>query len=153
MDTTAFKVSHSAGCDKNATPLLATRARSVSIGAMAELSRKVQNASAHISLCTGKEQSKSSGAMDESSGNVQKEHTHIFCDVTVDGAVIQICCPVDSEATTLQVAKAKSETPLGQCSDRVATLPPKGHLLREFLLQGHPALYHTLLFSLLKGLP
>ena len=33
MDATAFKVSHSVGCDINATALPAARARSVSIGA------------------------------------------------------------------------------------------------------------------------
>ena len=47
MDSTAFKVSHCVVCDKNATALPAARARSVSIGAMDELSAKVQNASAH----------------------------------------------------------------------------------------------------------
>ena len=34
MDIAAFKVSHSVGCDKNATALRVARARSVSIGAM-----------------------------------------------------------------------------------------------------------------------
>ena len=43
---------------------------------MEEMSRKVQNASAHRSLSTGKEQSKSSGAMAEISGKVQKTSTH-----------------------------------------------------------------------------
>ena len=66
MDSTAFKVSHCVGCDINATALPAARARSVSIGAMAESSGQVQNASAHGSLRTGKEQSKSSGGMQAS---------------------------------------------------------------------------------------
>ena len=39
MDIAAFKVSHSVGCDKNATALRAARARSVSIGAMDESSQ------------------------------------------------------------------------------------------------------------------
>ena len=46
MDVTAFKVSHSVDTDATALPV--ARARSVSIGAMEELSQKVQNASTHI---------------------------------------------------------------------------------------------------------
>ena len=61
MDIAAFKVSHSVGCDIDATALRAARARSSSIGpleltvaavlracgAMEEMSGKVQNASTH----------------------------------------------------------------------------------------------------------
>ena len=36
MDIAAFKVSHSVGCEKNATALQAARARSSSIGALVE---------------------------------------------------------------------------------------------------------------------
>ena len=43
MDTTAFKVSHSSGSDKDATALPAARARSVSIGALEETSKNVRN--------------------------------------------------------------------------------------------------------------
>ena len=39
MDIAAFKVSHSAGCEIDATALQAARARSSSIGAMEEMSR------------------------------------------------------------------------------------------------------------------
>ena len=48
MDIAAFKVSHCVGSDIDATALPAARARSVSIGAMEELSQKVQNANTHI---------------------------------------------------------------------------------------------------------
>ena len=43
MDIAAFKVRHSVGIDKDATALRAVRARSSSIGAMDEMSGKVQN--------------------------------------------------------------------------------------------------------------
>ena len=46
MDVAAFKVSHSVDID--AAALGAARARSKSIGAMDEMSQKVQNASTHI---------------------------------------------------------------------------------------------------------
>jgi len=46
MDIAAFKVSHS--IDKDATALRAARVRSTSIGAMEEMSGKVQNASTYI---------------------------------------------------------------------------------------------------------
>ena len=46
MDIAAFKVSHSV--DTDATALRAARVRSKSIGAMEEMSGKVQNASAYI---------------------------------------------------------------------------------------------------------
>ena len=42
MDIAAFKLSHSIGCDRDATALRAARARSSSIGAMDESSGKVQ---------------------------------------------------------------------------------------------------------------
>ena len=45
MDIAAFKVSHSV--DMDAAALRAARARSKSIGAMEEMSQKVQNASSH----------------------------------------------------------------------------------------------------------
>ena len=48
MDTTAFKVSHSSGFDIDATALRIAIARSSSIGAMDEMSRKVQNESTHV---------------------------------------------------------------------------------------------------------
>ena len=49
MDIAAFKVRHSVDIvDIDATALRAARARSSSIGAMEELSQKVQNASTHI---------------------------------------------------------------------------------------------------------
>jgi hypothetical protein len=54
MDIAAFKVSHSVGCDIDATALRAARARSSSIGAMDNSSRKVQNACAHSILFTHK---------------------------------------------------------------------------------------------------
>jgi hypothetical protein len=46
MDIAAFKVSHSV--DKDATALRAARVRSKSIGAMEEMSQKVQHANTHI---------------------------------------------------------------------------------------------------------
>ena len=50
MDVAAFKVSHSVGCDIDATTALrAARVNSKSIGAMDESSGKVQDASTHIS--------------------------------------------------------------------------------------------------------
>ena len=48
MDIAAFKVSHSVGIDKDATALQAARARSSSMGAMENMSGKVQNESTHI---------------------------------------------------------------------------------------------------------
>ena len=42
MDIASFKVSHSVGCDIDATALQAVRARSNSIGAMEEMSRQGQ---------------------------------------------------------------------------------------------------------------
>ena len=42
MDIAAFKVSYSIGCDIDTTALRAARARSASIGAMDEMSQKVQ---------------------------------------------------------------------------------------------------------------
>jgi hypothetical protein len=50
MDIAAFKVSHSIGTDKDATALRAARTASASIGAMDEMSQKVQNASTHIPM-------------------------------------------------------------------------------------------------------
>ena len=47
MDTAALKVSHSVGRDKDATALLAARARSSSIGALKNTSRKVRKTSTH----------------------------------------------------------------------------------------------------------
>jgi hypothetical protein len=47
MDIAAFKVSHCVGSDIDATTLQAEKARSASIGAMDEMSQKVQNASSH----------------------------------------------------------------------------------------------------------
>ena len=47
MDITAFKVSLSKGIDKDATPLRAARARSSSIGALKNTSRKVRKTSTH----------------------------------------------------------------------------------------------------------
>jgi hypothetical protein len=47
MDIAAFKVSHCVGSDIHATTLQAEKARLASIGAMDEMSRKVQNASTH----------------------------------------------------------------------------------------------------------
>ena len=46
MNIAGFKVSHSS--DKDATALRAARSRSSSIGAMEEMSGKVQNESTHI---------------------------------------------------------------------------------------------------------
>ena len=77
MDIAAFKVSHSVGIDIDATALRAVRARSVSIGAMEEMSQKVQNASSHPTpLRTHKAHGQFSGAMDASSGKVQDASTH-----------------------------------------------------------------------------
>jgi hypothetical protein len=47
MDIAAFKVSHCVGSDIDATTLQAEKARSASMGAMEEMSGKVQNASTH----------------------------------------------------------------------------------------------------------
>ena len=47
MNIAGFKVSHFAGIDIDATALRAARARSSSIGAMEEMSGKVQNANTH----------------------------------------------------------------------------------------------------------
>ena len=47
MDIAAFKVSHCANTDVDATTLQAEKARSASIGAMDEKSEKVQNANTH----------------------------------------------------------------------------------------------------------
>ena len=69
MDTTAFKVSHSSGFDKDATALPAARARSVSIGAMERYTwvRFAGNSPpATTHTCTTV--SNFSGAMAESSG-------------------------------------------------------------------------------------
>ena len=79
MDATAFKVSHSVGCDINATALPAARARSVSIGAMDELSGKVQNASTHILSSKMHEHTRTAssqvtGASEEMSRKVQNFH-------------------------------------------------------------------------------
>eukprot|EP00964_Phaeocystis_antarctica_P047421 scaffold27425_cov69-Phaeocystis_antarctica.AAC.8 len=51
MDIAAFKVSHSSKYDSDTTTLRAARARSSSIGALEELSGKVQNASTHRLPC------------------------------------------------------------------------------------------------------
>ena len=52
MNIASFKVSHSVGCsrDIDATALRVARARSSSIGAMEDMSGKVQNESTHILL-------------------------------------------------------------------------------------------------------
>ena len=47
VDIAIFKVSHSVGIDIDAAALRAARVRSGSIGAMEEMSGKVQNASTH----------------------------------------------------------------------------------------------------------
>eukprot|EP00964_Phaeocystis_antarctica_P138871 scaffold103534_cov74-Phaeocystis_antarctica.AAC.1 len=44
-----------------------------------------------------------------------KYGTHVACNVTVDVAVNHTCCPCNyDQATTLQVARSRSETPLGR---------------------------------------
>ena len=55
MDVAAFEVSHSVGTDIDATALRAARARSSSIGAMEEMSGKVQNANTHALRCQSRE--------------------------------------------------------------------------------------------------
>jgi len=80
MDIAAFKVSHSAGIDKDATALRAARARSSSIHGgdgtlhMGSIRRKAhplpQNAHSIGQY--------SSGAMEDMSGKVQNESTHIL---------------------------------------------------------------------------
>jgi hypothetical protein len=50
MDIAAFKVSHCVGSDIDATTLQAEKARSACIGAMDEMSRKVQKASTQMQL-------------------------------------------------------------------------------------------------------
>ena len=66
MDIAAFKVSHSAVSDIDATTLQAEKARSASLGAMDNSSRTVQNVSAHsVTLRTNKARSSQfSGAME-----------------------------------------------------------------------------------------
>jgi hypothetical protein len=100
MDVAAFKVSHSAGSDSDATALRAARTRSASIGAMDASSGKVQKASTHpackVRIHVGVNQryraldvdpptlpaarttSVSIGAMDELSQKVQNASTHIL---------------------------------------------------------------------------
>jgi len=76
MDIAAFKVSYSTVSDSDATTLQAEKARSASIGAIDNSSRKVQNVSAHSRLRTHKAaDSEFSGAMDESSGSSRCKHT------------------------------------------------------------------------------
>ena len=78
MDIAAFKVSHCVVSDIDATTLQAEKARSASIGAMEEMSQKVQNASSHqIILRTHKAHGQFSGAMDEMSQKVQNASTHL----------------------------------------------------------------------------
>ena len=86
MDITAIEVSHPVGPDCNATALRAARARSSSIGAMEEMSGKVQNMLA-LTLCNakvmstrttaGQFKSQFKGAMEELSRQRQKASTHI----------------------------------------------------------------------------
>jgi len=79
VDIAAFKVCHSVGIDKDATALRAARARSssTSIGAMEEMSQKVQNVSSHPTpLRTHKAHGQFSGALEELSGKVRKASTH-----------------------------------------------------------------------------
>ena len=104
VDIAAFKVCHSTvGIDKDATALRAARARSssTSIGAMDEMSGKVQNVSTHMlrrqirvdigvgqrrraqneespALPAARARSASIGAMDEMSEKVQHANTHIL---------------------------------------------------------------------------
>ena len=86
MDIAAFKVSHSVGIDIDATALRAARVRSKSIGAMEEISGKVQNASTHrlgrinhehVHSSRSVQGSQFKGAMDEMSQKVQNASTHI----------------------------------------------------------------------------
>ena len=85
MNIAAFKVRHSVGIDIDATALRAARSRSSSIGAMEEMSGKVQNANTHPLQCQSREHAHSSrsvqgpqfkGAMEEMSGKVQNASTH-----------------------------------------------------------------------------
>ena len=77
MDIAAFKVCHSV--DMDATALRAVRVRSSSIGAMEEMSGKVQNASSHRSILrTHKAHGQFSGAMEEMPQTVQNANTHIL---------------------------------------------------------------------------
>ena len=79
MDIAIFKVSHSVVTDKDATALRAARAGSKPIGAMEEMSGKVQNASTHklerknhehVHTAVGQFKGQFKGAMEESSGRV-----------------------------------------------------------------------------------
>ena len=85
MDVAAFKVSHS--CDIGAAALRAARVRSQSIGAMEEMSGKVQNASTHIlqrqsrehaHTAVGQFKGQFKGAMDEMSRKVQNSSTQML---------------------------------------------------------------------------
>ena len=83
MDIAAFKVSHSVGLDRDATTALrAARVNSKSIGAMEEMSGKVQNASTHPLGRKNHEHAHNSqsvqGAMEDMSGKVQNANTHIL---------------------------------------------------------------------------
>eukprot|EP00964_Phaeocystis_antarctica_P023625 scaffold13193_cov60-Phaeocystis_antarctica.AAC.3 len=59
-----------------------------------------------------------------------KYGTHVACNVTVDVAVIHTCCPTDDQATTLQVARARSETPLRQWRKRQGRGRRRAHMSR-----------------------
>ena len=102
MDVAAFKVSHCIGFDIDATPLRAARVRSSSIGAMEEMSGKVQTASTHTLQCQSREHAHSSrsvqgpqfnGAMDESSGKGSKMQAHISSGVVMDIAAFKVSHP------------------------------------------------------------
>ena len=94
---------------------------SASIGAMEEMSGKVQNASTHrlgrinhehVHSSRSVQGSQFKGAKDESSGNVQKASTHVGCGVVMDIAAFEVSHSVGSgiDAAALRAARARSSS-------------------------------------------
>ena len=114
IDVAVFKVRHSSNID--ATALRIVRARSSSIGAMDEISGKVQNASTHIlrrqnhehaHISRSVQEGQFKGAMDESSGKVQRCKHRKSSGVVMDIAAIKVSHSVarNIDATALQAKK------------------------------------------------
>ena len=117
MDIAAFKVSHSVVTDKDATTLRAARVRSKSIGAMDEMSRKVQNASTYLLRRESHEHAQqpvssrasSRGRWMEVQGKC-KMQAHITSGVVMDVAAFKVSHSVDKDAAALRAARARSKS-------------------------------------------
>jgi hypothetical protein len=105
MDIAAFKVSYSFDMDATALPAARARSSSILIGAMDEMSQKVQNASNHPLGC---KKSRARAQQLVRSRVSSRGQAHIIGGVVMDITAFKVSHSVDSDATALRAARARS---------------------------------------------